>query len=712
MANLTEKMRNIWKEIKNQPKDVWFFYLFILTFTLGVRKVILYFPVKRTFNEYFGVYVYASDIFLYLTILVWITAILYNKISILSSSNNDVSRLIHRIKDADGVNDLATQKLSTGKFAYFKAFFKKLFHVEQFQSTIKNCSTPARRSLGVGGWNIFCNSSIFLIPLLLVTWSFLSICWSENQIISFYRSARFLELYLLFIYVAVRFVPYLVQCLHNCSTCLQDRQAWNNSGAGPSEIVPPTFAEATAGKRGTISDTFDGDDTKMFHVEHFDCILIKTAQYFRAISLGLVLIMLFDHYLWDIWQGQVLFWLVCGILAGVWFSKSSNLKNCSTWNNLSDYFSKIVPPSYAKAPAGKRGTITIDNESEESSSAVNNVPPTFAEATAGRRGTFNGAGMFFWVIIFVGVAQSLIGITQFILQHSIGLFWLKESIIGQNIAGVAKIIVNSEPLIRAYGLFPHPNILGGFLFFSIVITLLYLKCSTWNILKKKNEAIVPRGTILHKIILTVLAIQVLGILLSFSKSAIVAVVLALIYTNVPRGTFSSQRGTTENNGLDSKKSGEGDFVNCSTWNILESRGKRGTFAMCKFKKLFHVEQFKVLFGLGLVVLFGLFFLRVEFYALLVRSLSERWLYLSISERIIADNSIVGVGSGQFIFEAERLFPNLELWQYQPVHNVFLLIWSEWGIIGLVLFIVFLWKLFHVEHLCKKSLLQPGESACR
>ena len=636
------------QKIKKQPIDVWFFYLFLLTFTLGVRKVILYFPLKGAFNEYAGVYVYASDIFLCSTILVWITAILYNKISILSSNNNDVSRLIHRIKDAEGVNDLATQKLSTGKFAYFEAFFKKLFHVEQFQSTIKNCSTPKKFKLfhveqsEITGqaWNIFCNSSIFLISLLLVTWSFLSICWSENQIISFYRSARFLELYLLFIYVAVRFVPYLVQCLQNCST-------WNNSGAGLSEIVP----------RGTISDTFDGDDTKLFHVEHFDGILIKTAQYFRAISLGLVLIMLFDHYLWDIWQGQVLFWLVCGLLTGVWFSKLSNLKNCSTWNNSTVCNSAIVP-----------------------------------------RGTFNVAGMFFWVIIFVSVAQSLIGIAQFTIQHSIGLFWLKESLIGQNIAGVAKIIVNSSPLIRAYGLFPHPNILGGFLFFSIIITLLYKKmfhveqsescdsekCSTWNNSGANNHSVknVPRGTFwifikekalsMVNIINLILLIQIFGILLSFSKSAILALVVALIYINIPPRRIP----------------------NCSTWNILESRGKRGTFAMYKFKKLFHVEQFKVLFGLGLVVLVELFFLRVEFYALFVKSLEERVLYLSISERIIVDNPIIGAGTGQFIFEAEKLFPNLEVWQYQPVHNVFLLIWSEGGIVGLVLFILFLWKLFH------------------
>ena len=53
-----------------------------------------------------------------------------------------------------------------------------------------------------------------------------------------------------------------------------------------------------------------------------------------------------------------------------------------------------------------------------------------------------------------------------------GLLWLKESIISPNIPGVAKLIFNGHVYIRSYGLFPHPNILGGFLVFSIISTLL------------------------------------------------------------------------------------------------------------------------------------------------------------------------------------------------------------------------------------------------
>ncbi len=597
MENLAEKMDDIWKKNKKQPKDIWFFYLFLLTFTLGVRKVILYFLLKGAFNEYIGAYIYVSDIFLWLAILSWIIPILCNKIVNPSRISDGTFKFIHKIDHAEGVNNASIQNLSTGKIAYFKAFLTKLFHVEQSKRNVgEKCST----------WNIFCNFGVFLVPLLLVIWSFVSIFWSENRAIGIYRSIGFLELYFLYSYIAIRFVPcYLL----NCST-------WNNFLYSSSNV-----------SRGTILDEAMDSSTKLFHVEHFEYVLSKMTQYLRAILLGLIVVMLFDHYLWDIWQGQILFWLACGLLAGISLRERHNVSNCSTWNNL-----------------------RIENASNVS------------------RGTINNLGVFFGIIMLLGIMQSLAGIVQFIIQHSLGLFLLKESLIGQSIPGVAKIVANHHVFIRSYGLFPHPNILGGFLFFSIMATMLYSKlfhveqdaekCSTWNNLSNNDLSVenVPRGTIKSNFIKFVLAVQIIGIILSFSKSAILALLVALVYINVPRGTF---RGIS-------------------------------------LKKLFHVEHFRLLLGLGLATLTGLFFFRVEFYVLLVKSLTERGLYLSISERIIADNPMVGVGTGQFVITAERLLPNLEIWQYQPVHNIFLLIWSEWGIVGLVLFVVFLWKLFHVE----------------
>ena len=542
MVNLTEKMGNIWREIKNQPKDILCFYLFLLTFPLSIRKVVAQFPIKGAFNEYASAYVYLSDLFFLLTMLAGLFLIVNNKKHIMSSSKGYLRTLIHRLFCGKAVDNSDALGVSLEKITlikaikpYFHAILLGLIFIMLFDHYLWDiwqgqvlfwvvCGfLVGSESLNCSTWNIF-KKGAFIIPLILVIWSFISVVWSENQLISLYRSARFFELYVLFMYISLRFVPRILNCVANCST-------WNN-------------------------------------LQHTDA------------------------------------------------------KKCSTWNNLSDDSSENVP-----------------------------------------RGTFG-------IIMFVGVTQAMLGIIQVIIQHSVGLFWLRESIIAPNIAGVAKVIINHQAYIRAYGLFPHPNILGGFLFFSIIITLLYGKmfhvehfkeqknedCSTWNNSERDNVQIVPRGTISHKLLRFVLAIQLLGLVCTASKSAILALIIALVYIIVPRGTIVRH----------------------------------------KFNKMFHVEHFRIFIVMGLVALGGLFFFRNEVYGLFAKSFQERRLYTIISERIIADSPIVGVGTGQFTSNAEKLFPNLEVWQYQPVHNVFLLIWSEWGIVGLVLFILFLWKLFHIN----------------
>jgi hypothetical protein len=75
--------------------------------------------------------------------------------------------------------------------------------------------------------------------------------------------------------------------------------------------------------------------------------------------------------------------------------------------------------------------------------------------------------------------------------------------------------------------------------------------------------------------------------------------------------------------------------------------------------------------------------------------------------IFKNHPILGIGNGQFVLEMQKyIFPKLQDWQFQPVHNVFLLILSELGLVGLGLFIWFLWKVFHVEHFKCHSGLDP------
>ena len=73
----------LWNNFKTQP-DIWFFYGFLLTFTLSIRNVFTFFPILDNFNEYTGFYLYLSDIFLILTLIAWGSSMLYNKNILLS----------------------------------------------------------------------------------------------------------------------------------------------------------------------------------------------------------------------------------------------------------------------------------------------------------------------------------------------------------------------------------------------------------------------------------------------------------------------------------------------------------------------------------------------------------------------------------------------------------------------------------------------------
>ncbi len=268
----------------------------------------------------------------------------------------------------------------------------------------------------------------------------------------------------------------------------------------------------------------------------------------------------------------------------------------------------------------------------------------------------------FGLIIIFGLIQSIIGIWQFIIQHSIGFFWLKESLISPSISGVAKLVFGGNKMIRAYGLFPHPNILGGFLLVSIILTLSSQKmfcthpegkkCSTWNIFSsaKMNQ----------RALWIITLIQIVALLLTFSKSAMMGLIVSLTYIFVPRGT---------------------------NWRNLTRVAKnvpRGTQ--------------KQLFLAGLIILVLTYLFHPSTNSFITKSIQDRLFLTNVSRGTILSNPIFGLGIGQFVIDMQRYYSNKLLdWQFQPVHNVFILIWAELGLIGLLIFIILLWKMFHVEH---------------
>jgi|GEM_PF-3806625 len=134
-----------------------------------------------------------------------------------------------------------------------------------------------------------------------------------------------------------------------------------------------------------------------------------------------------------------------------------------------------------------------------------------------------------FMLILSASFQSIIAIYQFLYQKSIFVSPLfhkltGETILGPNLPGIAKINEGGEKIIRAYGTFPHPNLLGGFLLFSIFISLYLYFEHKKDYLSSKISFGNPRINSLNKLIIPIFWIavfffQFLALILSFSRSA-------------------------------------------------------------------------------------------------------------------------------------------------------------------------------------------------
>ena len=72
------------------------------------------------------------------------------------------------------------------------------------------------------------------------------------------------------------------------------------------------------------------------------------------------------------------------------------------------------------------------------------------------------------------------------------------------------------------------------------------------------------------------------------------------------------------------------------------------------------------------------------------SVTERVQSLRDASTIIGEgNILLGTGIGNFTAEMIRLQPGRSVWTIQPAHNVFVLIFAELGMVGFVLFVIFL-----------------------
>lgn len=269
------------------------------------------------------------------------------------------------------------------------------------------------------------------------------------------------------------------------------------------------------------------------------------------------------------------------------------------------------------------------------------------------------------IIVIAGNVQSVIAIAQIIAQHSLGLKALGESFISPSALGVAKIGICGEIFIRAYGTFPHPNILAGFLLFAIICTIIlriYATTIFISHIDHKNAVLSTDKTILslhtyNKFLLLSFLLLNIALIITFSRSAWLSLVVAYLLILLCI---------------------KNDYIH---WpNLI-------------IKKIFKIKPLLIIFATIFIplIIFRLYKIDAN------SAISDRIFYNDIALSIISVHPLTGVGIGSFVPEMQAYSPIiLNYWQYQPVHNIFLIIFSELGLFGILLFLVLIHSLFYYK----------------
>ena len=262
----------------------------------------------------------------------------------------------------------------------------------------------------------------------------------------------------------------------------------------------------------------------------------------------------------------------------------------------------------------------------------------------------------FWAVVLSSVLESLISIAQYFSQGAVGLTSLGElKEIGifkfympegkrwllDNLLGISH---GKNHLIRASGTFTNPNILGGYMFFSLLASF-SLFCTE----QKKWIKMFLQLTIF---------LQTMTLILTFSRAAILATLFSsLLWFGLV---------------------------------ICFHRSSEKTFSL----------RLALTFVSSLALCFILFFSQLEHrggiinYNSFVESSDKgRIAYQQAAWEIAKEHPLLGVGYNNFQLHVKEHTPsNYSKILYSKVHNIYLLVLAEMGICGLIAFLLFLYSI--------------------
>ena len=279
------------------------------------------------------------------------------------------------------------------------------------------------------------------------------------------------------------------------------------------------------------------------------------------------------------------------------------------------------------------------------------------------------------------ITESIMAIFQFLIHGSIGgpVYVLRERTFNSTTPGIANASINGELILRPYGTFSHPNVLAGYLVVVMILVLFAVKTEQ-NI---KFKSLYASGMILGSV----------ALFLTLSRVAILVWILILFnclikYIHRHPGKRSASRISKRESSLPAGR---------DSGPIRPAQGKQAR--MTKSISLSVVL-------IGVVTLFFLTPLGSRFTSLNLadEAVVARQELMESSLKMINASPLLGVGLGNFIPTLARQQKPLTVGtNLQPVHNIFLLIAAETGLIGLGFFMWLIFKIYQRLFYCHPEL---------
>ena len=234
--------------------------------------------------------------------------------------------------------------------------------------------------------------------------------------------------------------------------------------------------------------------------------------------------------------------------------------------------------------------------------------------------------LFLLFISFGIISQGVLGTIQFLRGSSIGLTLFGESQVVSGMQGSSFVELGEQLFLRAYGTFPHPNLLGGY-FLLVFLFLIVLE----KHLNRKRKYFVY----------ILLVLILIFALFTFSRIILLLLLLSLIL-----------------------------------------------FLCSKFRLVKNVNLYS----------FTSTLLSERFANLLIskdNSLVDRLNLFRASIHVLKENILFGTGIGSYVQAMGENVPRTAkgILLLQPVHNIFVLLLAELGIVGFFATVLFVFKLF-------------------